>query len=169
MRQRVVIALAICAEPELIIADEPTTALDVSVQAQIISLIKRLGRDHGTAVMLVTHDMGVIAETADRVAVMYAGRIAEIGPVQDVVQNPLHPYAKGLMGAIPTLAGEDERLVQIPGSMPRLSAIPPGCSFNPRCPLRSTAAGSSGRSRSGTARMPSPAISMTPTATETAA
>ena len=133
MRQRVVIALAICAEPELIIADEPTTALDVSVQAQIIALIKRLGRDHGTAVMLVTHDMGVIAETCDRVAVMYAGRIAEIGPVQDVVQNPLHPYAKGLMGAIPTLAGEDKRLVQIPGSMPRLSAIPAGCSFNPRC------------------------------------
>jgi peptide/nickel transport system ATP-binding protein len=133
MRQRVVIALAICAEPELIIADEPTTALDVSVQAQIISLIKRLGRDHGTAVMLVTHDMGVIAETSDRVAVMYSGRIAEIGPVGDVVRNPLHPYAKGLMGAIPTLAGEDKRLVQIPGSMPRLSAIPPGCSFNPRC------------------------------------
>src|ERR1700710_1338297 len=133
MRQRVVIALAICAEPELIIADEPTTALDVSVQAQIISLIKRLGRDHGTAVMLVTHDMGVIAETSDRVAVMYSGRIAEIGPVRDVVQNSLHPYAKGLMGAIPTLAGEDKRLVQIPGSMPRLSAIPPGCSFNPRC------------------------------------
>jgi peptide/nickel transport system ATP-binding protein len=133
MRQRVVIALAICAEPELIIADEPTTALDVSVQAQIIALIKRLGRDHGTAVMLVTHDMGVIAETCDRVAVMYAGRIAEIGPVQDVVRSPLHPYAKGLMGAIPTLAGEDKRLVQIPGSMPRLAAIPPGCSFNPRC------------------------------------
>jgi len=117
----------------LIIADEPTTALDVSVQAQIIALIKRLGRDHGTAVMLVTHDMGVIAETCDRVAVMYAGRIAEVGPVQEVIRNPLHPYAKGLMGAIPTLAGEDKRLVQIPGSMPRLSAIPPGCSFNPRC------------------------------------
>jgi peptide/nickel transport system ATP-binding protein len=133
MRQRVVIALAICADPELIIADEPTTALDVSVQAQIISLIRRLGRDHGTAVMLVTHDMGVIAETCDRVAVMYSGRIAEIGPVQDVIRNPLHPYAKGLMGAIPTLAIEAERLVQIPGSMPRLSAIPPGCAFNPRC------------------------------------
>src|SRR4051812_30342009 len=135
MRQRVVIALAIAAEPELIIADEPTTALDVSVQAQIIALIKRLGRDHGTAVMLVTHDMGVIAETSDRVAVMYSGRIAEIGPVQDVVQHPLHPYAKGLMGAIPTLAGDSVRLAQIPGSMPRLSAIPPGCAFNPRCPF----------------------------------
>ena len=122
MRQRVVIALAICAEPELIIADEPTTALDVSVQAQIISLIKRLGRDHGTAVMLVTHDMGVIAETSDRVAVMYSGRIAEIGPVQDVVQHPLHPYAKGLMGAIPTLAGEDKRA----GANSRLDAASVG-------------------------------------------
>ena len=135
MRQRVVIALALCAEPELIIADEPTTALDVSVQAQIIALIKRLGREHGTAVMLVTHDMGVIAETADRVAVMYAGRIVEIGPVRDVVRNPLHPYARGLMGAIPTLATDADRLVQIPGSMPRLSAIPPGCPFVPRCAL----------------------------------
>lgn len=133
MRQRVVIALAIAAEPELIIADEPTTALDVSVQAQIIALIKRLGRDHGTAVMLVTHDMGVIAETSDRVAVMYSGRIAEIGPVRDVVRRPLHPYAKGLMGAIPTLADNTARLVQIPGSMPRLSAIPRGCAFHPRC------------------------------------
>jgi peptide/nickel transport system ATP-binding protein len=135
MRQRVVIALALCAEPELIIADEPTTALDVSVQAQIITLLKRLGREHGTAIMLVTHDMGVIAETADRVAVMYSGRIAEIGPVRDVVQNPLHPYAAGLMGAIPSLSQDsDARLVQIPGSMPRLSAIPPGCPFHPRCP-----------------------------------
>jgi len=134
MRQRVVIALALCAEPGLIIADEPTTALDVSVQAQIITLLKRLGREHGTAIMLVTHDMGVIAETADRVAVMYAGRIAEIGPVQDVVRNPLHPYGRGLMGAIPTLAQDADRLVQIPGAMPRLSAIPPGCPFNPRCP-----------------------------------
>lgn len=133
MRQRVVIALALCAEPELIIADEPTTALDVSVQAQIITLLKKLCRDHGTAVMLVTHDMGVIAETADRVAVMYAGRIAEIGPVGDVVKRPLHPYARGLMGAIPTLDSHAQRLVQIPGSMPRLSAVPPGCAFNPRC------------------------------------
>ena len=134
MRQRVVIALALCAEPELIIADEPTTALDVSVQAQIIALLQRLGREHGTAIMLITHDMGVIAEAADRVAVMYSGRIAEIGPVREVVQNPLHPYARGLMGAIPSLATEADRLVQIPGSMPRLSAIPPGCPFNPRCP-----------------------------------
>jgi peptide/nickel transport system ATP-binding protein len=135
MRQRVVIALALCAEPELVIADEPTTALDVSIQAQIIQLLKKLCRERGTAVMLITHDMGVIAETADRVAVMYAGRIAEIGPVRDVVQRPHHPYTKGLMGSIPTLDTSDTggRLVQIPGSMPRLTAIPKGCAFNPRC------------------------------------
>jgi peptide/nickel transport system ATP-binding protein len=134
MRQRVVLALALCAEPDLLIADEPTTALDVSIQAQIIALLKRLCRERGTAVMLITHDMGVIAETADRVAVMYAGRIAEIGQVRDVVQKPRHPYTKGLMGAIPTLAPETaSRLVQIPGSMPRLGAIPKGCAFHPRC------------------------------------
>ena len=133
MRQRVVIALALCAEPEVVIADEPTTALDVSVQAQILALIKRLCRDRGTAVMLVTHDMGVVANTADRVAVMYAGRLAEIGPVSDLIDRPLHPYAVGLMGAIPSLDGDAHRLVQIPGAMPRLSAIPDGCAFHPRC------------------------------------
>jgi peptide/nickel transport system ATP-binding protein len=133
MRQRVVIALALCAEPELIIADEPTTALDVSVQAQIIALLRRLCRQHRTAVMLITHDMGVIAETADRVAVMYAGRLAEIGPVEEVVRAPAHPYTRGLMGSIPVLGAEVERLVQIDGAMPRLSAIPAGCAFNPRC------------------------------------
>jgi peptide/nickel transport system ATP-binding protein len=105
----------------------------VSIQAQIIALLKRLCRERGTAVMLITHDMGVIAETADRVAVMYAGRIAEIGPVGDVVQRPRHPYTQGLMGAIPTISGGGSRLVQIPGSMPRLAAIPPGCAFHPRC------------------------------------
>jgi len=133
MRQRVVLALALCAEPDLLIADEPTTALDVSIQAQIIALLKRLCRERGTAVMLITHDMGVIAEMADRVAVMYAGRVAEIGPVRDVVQNPRHPYTKGLMGAIPTTGRRIPRLVQIPGSMPRLTAIPQGCAFHPRC------------------------------------
>ncbi|MGQ3354528.1 MAG: ABC transporter ATP-binding protein [Phreatobacter sp.] len=134
MRQRVVLALALCAEPELVIADEPTTALDVSVQAQIITLLKNLCKEHGTAVMLITHDMGVIAETADRVAVMYAGRIAEIGPVQDVIKRARHPYTEGLMGSIPSLDATSDRLVQIPGSMPRLTAIPQGCAFNPRCP-----------------------------------
>jgi peptide/nickel transport system ATP-binding protein len=134
MRQRVVIALALCAEPKLVIADEPTTALDVSIQAQIIALLKGLTRNHGTSVMLVTHDMGVIAETADRVAVMYAGRIVEIGPVREVVKQPGHPYTEGLMGSIPSLEHRVERLRQIDGSMPRLTAIPPGCAFNPRCP-----------------------------------
>ena len=134
MRQRVVIALALAAEPKLLVADEPTTALDVSIQAQIISLLRRLCKDHGAAVMLVTHDMGVIAETCDRVAVMYAGRIVEIGPVHDVIHAPAHPYTAGLMGSIPAMDEDRERLLQIDGAMPRLTAIPKGCAFNPRCP-----------------------------------
>jgi peptide/nickel transport system ATP-binding protein len=134
MRQRVVIALALAAEPKLIVADEPTTALDVSIQAQIISLLKRLCKDHGAAVMLVTHDMGVIAETCDRVAVMYAGRVAEVGPVAEVINRPAHPYTIGLMGSIPAMDQDRERLMQIDGAMPRLTAIPKGCAFNPRCP-----------------------------------
>ena len=127
------IALALAANPKLIIADEPTTALDVSIQAQIIQLLKRLCRDHGTAVMLVTHDMGVIAETADRVAVMYAGRIVEIGPVTDVIHRPMHPYTIGLMGSIPSIAEGRPKLSQIDGVMPRLDAIPRGCAFHTRC------------------------------------
>ena len=134
MRQRVVIALALSAEPKLIIADEPTTALDVSIQAQIIALLRRLCDDTGTAVMLVTHDMGVIAEAADRVAVMYAGRMVEIGEVQGMLRAPHHPYTQGLMGSIPALGHRVDRLRQIDGAMPRLDAIPPGCAFNPRCP-----------------------------------
>ena len=134
MRQRVVIALALCANPQLIVADEPTTALDVSIQAQIIALIKRLCKDHKTAVMLITHDMGVIAETADRVAVMYAGRIAEIGNVRDVIKDAKHPYTKGLMGSIPVVGHDVDVLQQIDGAMPRLNEIPKGCAFNPRCP-----------------------------------
>ena len=134
MRQRVVIALALAAEPKLIVADEPTTALDVSIQAQIITLLKRLCKVHGAAVMLVTHDMGVIAETCDRVAVMYAGRIVEIGPVAEVIHRPQHPYTVGLMGSIPAMDEDRERLLQIDGAMPRLNAIPSGCAFNPRCP-----------------------------------
>ena len=117
MRQRVVIALALAAEPRLIVADEPTTALDVSIQAQIIQLLKRLCREHGAAVMLVTHDMGVIAETCDRVAVMYAGRIAEIGPVHDVIHASAHPYTAGLMGSIPAMDEDRERLLQIDGAV----------------------------------------------------
>ena len=134
MRQRVVIALALAAEPKLIVADEPTTALDVSIQAQIIQLLKRVCKDRGAAVMLITHDMGVIAETCDRVAVMYAGRIAEVGPVHEVINAPAHPYSLGLMAAIPDITIDRERLHQIDGAMPRLDAIPPGCAYNPRCP-----------------------------------
>ena len=134
MRQRVVIALALAAEPKLIVADEPTTALDVSIQAQIIELLKRLCRDHGAAVMLITHDMGVIAETCDRVAVLYAGRVAEIGPVAEVIHRPSHPYTAGLMGSIPAMDDQRERLLQIDGAMPRLNAVPSGCAFHPRCP-----------------------------------
>ena len=133
MRQRVVIALALAAEPQLIVADEPTTALDVSIQAQIITLLKTICRQRGAAVMLITHDMGVIAETCDRVAVMYAGRIAEIGPVHEVINRPAHPYSAGLMAAIPDITQDRERLHQIDGAMPRLNAIPAGCAFNPRC------------------------------------
>lgn len=133
MRQRVVIALALCAEPRLVVADEPTTALDVSIQAQVIALLKTIVREKGAAMMLVTHDMGVIAETADRVAVMYAGRITEIGPVRDVVLHPSHPYTGGLMASIPPIDRRVDALAQIEGSMPRLSSIPQGCAFNPRC------------------------------------
>jgi len=134
MRQRVVIALALAAQPQLIVADEPTTALDVSIQAQIIALLKSLTKEQGAAVMLVTHDMGVIAETCDRVAVLYAGRVVEIGPVAAVIHSPAHPYTVGLMGSIPAMDQEREQLMQIDGAMPRLNAIPPGCAFHPRCP-----------------------------------
>ncbi len=161
MRQRVVIALALAAEPELIIADEPTTALDVSVQAQIITLLKRLCREHGTAVMLVTHDMGVIAEAADRVAVMYAGRVAEIGPVAAVVREPHHPYAVGLMGRSrpcrrrPTASARSP--ARCPGSPPSRRAAP-----STRAARRSLpAAASSGPSRSSWARAASPATCTT--------
>ncbi len=134
MRQRVVIALALCANPRLVIADEPTTALDVSIQAQIIILLKKLCEQYDTAVILITHDMGVIAEISDRVAVMYAGRIVEIGSVRAVVKHARHPYARGLMGSIPALRRRVEKLNQIDGSMPRLTEIPTGCAFHPRCP-----------------------------------
>ena len=134
MRQRVVIALALAAEPRLIIADEPTTALDVSIQAQIIGLLKRMCREHNTAIMLITHDMGVIVEAANRVAVMYAGKVAEVGPVSQVVHHPKSPYTAGLMGSIPSLTSNIDKLTQIKGSMPRVGAMPAGCRFHPRCP-----------------------------------
>jgi peptide/nickel transport system ATP-binding protein len=134
MRQRVVIALALCADPALLIADEPTTALDVSVQAQIINLLRAICQERGTAMMLVTHDMGVIAETADDVAVMYAGRVVEMGPMREVIARPSHPYTQGLMRAIPEIGRDLEELAQIDGAMPRPGALPEGCAFHPRCP-----------------------------------
>jgi peptide/nickel transport system ATP-binding protein len=137
MRQRVVIALALAGQPKLIIADEPTTALDVAVQAQIIALLRAVTQAHGASVMLITHDMGVIAETCDRVAVMYAGRIVEIGPVSEVIHHPAHPYTAGLMASVPSLADEGGRLAQIVGALPRLDSIPSGCAFHPRCPKAS--------------------------------
>ena len=137
MRQRVVIALALAGEPRLVIADEPTTALDVAVQAQIVRLLRGITQAHGASVLLITHDMGVIAETCDRVAVMYAGRIVEIGPVDEVIRRPAHPYTAGLMASVPTLDGDVARLAQIAGALPELDALPPGCAFHPRCPKAS--------------------------------
>jgi peptide/nickel transport system ATP-binding protein len=137
MRQRVVIALALAGEPRLVIADEPTTALDVAVQAQIIRLLRAVTQAHGASVMLITHDMGVIAETCDRVAVMYAGRIVEIGPVDEVIHRPAHPYTAGLMASVPSLDDAGGRLAQIQGALPRLDEIPAGCAFHPRCPKAS--------------------------------
>ena len=135
MRQRVVIALALAPEPSLIIADEPTTALDVSVQAQILELLKKLCRGRGTSIILITHDMGVISETADRVGVLYAGRLAEIGSTNQVLRSSKHPYTQGLVASTPKIdpASFGQSLYQIPGSMPKLDAIPTGCAFHPRC------------------------------------
>jgi peptide/nickel transport system ATP-binding protein len=134
MRQRVVVALALAAEPRLIVADEPTSALDVSVQAQIIALLRRLCDQHAVAIMLITHDMGVIVDAADRVAVMYAGRIAEIGPTREIVHAARHPYTVGLMRCVPKVGEVHATLAQISGAMPQPSAVPPGCAFHSRCP-----------------------------------
>jgi peptide/nickel transport system ATP-binding protein len=137
MRQRVVIALALAGEPKLIIADEPTTALDVAMQAQIIRLLRGITQAHGASVMLITHDMGVVAETCDRMAVMYAGRIVEVGPVRELIDQPAHPYTAGLMASVPSLADAGGRLAHIEGALPRLEEIPSGCAFHPRCPKAS--------------------------------
>jgi oligopeptide/dipeptide ABC transporter ATP-binding protein len=133
MRQRVMIAMALSGSPKLLIADEPTTALDVSIQAQILTLIKRLQKEFGTSVLLISHDLGVIATMAQKVAVMYAGRIVEYGRVEQIFENPLHPYTRGLLKAIPDLDEEREWLEVIPGSVPNLIYPPEGCRFHPRC------------------------------------
>ncbi|HEX5671953.1 MAG TPA: ABC transporter ATP-binding protein, partial [Acidimicrobiia bacterium] len=136
MAQRVMIAMALAAGPELLIADEPTTALDVTIQAQILDLIRRLNRDLGMGVVLITHDLGVVAEMADRVAVMYAGEIVEEAAVRPLFREPLHPYTRGLIGSIPTLGTVKDELEVIPGVVPNLVDLPPGCRFAPRCKSR---------------------------------
>lgn len=135
MRQRVMIAIALACEPDLLIADEPTTALDVTIQAQILELIESLRDRHGMAVLLITHDLGVVAETCDRVLVMYAGEIVEEGPVEAIFRDPRHPYTEGLLGAIPHLGRPVERLTVIPGTMPSPTNWPPACRFHTRCPF----------------------------------
>jgi peptide/nickel transport system ATP-binding protein len=136
MRQRVLIAIALSCEPGLLIADEPTTALDVTIQAQIVALLQKLTEERGTAVLFVTHDMGLVARFAQKVAVMYAGRFVEMGAARDVFANPQHPYTRGLLHSIPSLTGSrSERLAQIEGTPPDMKAPPPGCPFAPRCPL----------------------------------
>jgi peptide/nickel transport system ATP-binding protein len=134
MRQRVMIAMALINDPDLLIADEPTTALDVTTQAQILSLMKRLQQDFGSAIVIITHDLGVVAETADDVLVMYAAKVVEQGNVNDLFTRPQHPYTWGLMGSLPRLDVDMERLVQIPGQPPSLLRPPSGCRFHPRCP-----------------------------------
>ena len=135
MRQRVMLAMALANDPALLIADEPTTALDVTIQAQILDLMRDLQAETGTALLLITHDLGVVAEVADDVAVMYAGRVVEQGSVEDVFANPQHPYTLGLMGSMPSLTGDSGRLMTIRGSVPPPSAMPVGCRFATRCPF----------------------------------
>jgi len=136
MRQRVMIAMALCAGPRLLIADEPTTALDVTIQAQILELIRHLQAELSMAVVLITHDLGVVAGMADEVAVMYAGRIVEHAPVGELYSRPSHPYTQGLLGSIPRMDAVADRLVAIPGLPPDLSRLPSGCPFHPRCPKK---------------------------------
>ena len=136
MQQRALIAIALVCEPALLLADEPTTALDVTIQAQILDLMRRINQDHGTSIILVTHDLGLAAEFCDTIAVMYAGRIVEQGPVDDVVTYPQHPYTQGLLNCRPRIAERDQRVEPIPGNVPDLADLPPGCTFAPRCPRR---------------------------------
>ncbi len=134
MRQRVCIAMALANDPELIIADEPTTALDVTVQAQVLKLMRQLSEERGSAVLFITHDFGVVSELCERVAVMYAGRIVEIGPTPEVLNNPAHPYTRKLIDCVPILGEPERRLDAIEGLPPPVDRLPPGCAFAERCP-----------------------------------
>ena len=135
MQQRVMIAMALASEPKLLVADEPTTALDVTIQAQILDLLRDLKRRLGMAILLITHNLGIVGGMADRVAVMYAGQIVELAPARELLRRPLHPYTRALMASVPKLPGGAERLTAIPGNVPRIGNLPPGCRFAPRCPI----------------------------------
>ena len=135
MQQRVMIAMALASEPKLLVADEPTTALDVTIQAQILDLLRDLKQRLGMAILLITHNLGIVGDMADRVAVMYAGQIVELAPARELLRRPLHPYTKALMNSVPKLSGGAQRLTAIPGNVPRLGNFPPGCRFAPRCPV----------------------------------
>jgi peptide/nickel transport system ATP-binding protein len=135
MQQRVMIAMALASEPKLLVADEPTTALDVTIQAQILDLLRDLKQRLGMAILLITHNLGIVGDMADRVAVMYAGQIVELSPARELLCRPLHPYTKALMASVPKLSGGAARLTAIPGNVPRIGNFPPGCRFAPRCPI----------------------------------
>jgi peptide/nickel transport system ATP-binding protein/oligopeptide transport system ATP-binding protein len=135
MQQRVMIAMALASEPKLLVADEPTTALDVTIQAQILELLHDLKQRLGMAILLITHNLGIVGDMADRVAVMYAGQIVELSPAKELLRRPLHPYTRALMNSVPKLQGGAERLSAIPGNVPRIGNFPPGCRFAPRCPI----------------------------------
>jgi oligopeptide/dipeptide ABC transporter ATP-binding protein len=135
MQQRVMIAMALASEPKLLVADEPTTALDVTIQAQILELLHDLKQRLGMAILLITHNLGIVGDMADRVAVMYAGQIVELSPAKELLRRPLHPYTKALMNSVPKLRGTADRLSAIPGNVPRIGNFPPGCRFAPRCPI----------------------------------
>ena len=134
MQQRVMIAMALASEPKLLVADEPTTALDVTIQAQILDLLRELKQRLGMAILLITHNLGIVGDMADRVAVMYAGQVVEMAPARELLRRPLHPYTRALMNSVPKLAGDADRLSAIPGNVPRIGNFPPGCRFYPRCP-----------------------------------
>jgi peptide/nickel transport system ATP-binding protein len=135
MQQRVMIAMALASEPKLLVADEPTTALDVTIQAQILELLHDLKQRLGMAILLITHNLGIVGDMADRVAVMYAGQIVELSPARELLRRPLHPYTRALMNSVPKLRGDADRLSAIPGNVPRIGNFPPGCRFAPRCPM----------------------------------
>ena len=135
MQQRVMIAMALASEPKLLVADEPTTALDVTIQAQILDLLRDLKQRLGMAILLITHNLGIVGDMADRVAVMYAGQIVELSPARELLRRPLHPYTRALMNSVPKLRGDADRLSAIPGNVPRIGNFPPGCRFAPRCPI----------------------------------